>query len=118
MLGGKKKEMLFTLGQFLRETDRKFAEAPLLVTVSKAEFIDVILGMSAVSKKERAVYRNLEELGKEHYIAYNDKCLRFSKKGLQEYERIQKELEQLKAIESKIEAQKLIFKRRLQTKLK
>jgi len=118
MLGGKKKEMLFTLGQFFRETDRKFAQTPLLVTVSKAEFIDVILGMSAVSKKERAVYKNLEELGKEHYIIYNDKCLGFSKKGLREYERIRKELDDMKAIESKIESQKLVFKRRIQTKLK
>jgi hypothetical protein len=118
MLTGKKKEMLFTLGQFFRETDRKFAESPLLVSVSKAEFIDIIRGMSAVSKKERAVYKNLEELQKARYIVYDERSLSFSKKGYAEYERIREELEQLNAIASKIESKKIVFKRKIQTKLK
>ena len=117
-LSGKKKEMLFILGQFFSETDRKFSQAPLSVSVSKAEFIDVIKHLSAVSKKERAIYKNLEELQKEKYVIYDDRELLLSRKGFNEYEAILKEITSLNSISSKIEAQRITFKRKVQTKLK
>jgi hypothetical protein len=117
-LSGKKKEMLFILGMFFSETDRKFSQAPLSVSVSKAEFIDVIKSLSAVSKKERAIYKNLEELQKEKFVIYNERELLLSRRGFNEYEAIINEMKNLDSIASKIEAQRIIFKRKVQTKLK
>ncbi|MBU2561762.1 MAG: hypothetical protein KKD17_05685 [Nanoarchaeota archaeon] len=117
-LSGKKKELLFVLGQFFKETDRKFSETPLLISISKAEFIDVIRSLQAVEKKERALYRNLEDLENARYIVYEDKNLRMSRKGFNEYARIRHELETLNKICSSIEAGRIRFKRKTQTKLK
>ncbi|MBN1544861.1 hypothetical protein JW898_05370 [Candidatus Woesearchaeota archaeon] len=117
-VGGKKKEMLFILGQFLKETDRKFSETPLLVSISKAEFIDGIREMQIIKKKERAVYRNLEDLEKEKYVVYDNKNLSLSRKGFNEYEKIRQELDALNKVCCNMEAGKIKFKRKTQTKLK
>jgi hypothetical protein len=117
-LGGKKKEMLFILGQFFRETNKRFGKANLKMSVSKAEFIDVIRGLKAVSTQERAIYRNLENLQKERYIVYGERSLRMSRKGYNEYERIRKEAELLRSISDSIKAGRIRFKRKIQTKLK
>jgi hypothetical protein len=117
-LTDKKKEMLFILGQFLMETDRKFAETPLQVSVSKAEFIDIIKDMKAVSKTERTIYKDLEDLQQRRYIIYDERDLRISKKGLNEYESITKELGRLLQLADSIKACNIRFKRRIQTKLK
>ncbi|MBW2965337.1 hypothetical protein KY363_07815 [Candidatus Woesearchaeota archaeon] len=115
---GKQKEMLFILGEFLKETNRRFSTTPLKVTISKAEFIDGIREMGVVSKKERAVYRNLEELEKGRYIVYDDKKnLSMTKKGYTEYERIFKEFERMLTITGSIDAVRIRFKRKQQTRL-
>ena len=90
----------------------------MTVSVSKAEFIDVIRGLSAVAKKGRAIYRNLEALQKERYIIYKNRNLRLSKKGYLEYERIRKDINHMNAISSNIEAKRIKFKRKQQTKLR
>ena len=117
-LSGKKKEMLYILGQFFKETDKKFAEAPLSVSVSKAEFIDVIMSLTAISKKERAAYKDLESLGKEKYIIYEGRMLMMSKKGFKEYADIIAENKRFNEITQKIEAHRIRFKRKIQTKLR
>jgi hypothetical protein len=119
VLSGKKKEMLFILGEFLRETNRRFSSSPLKVSVSKAEFIDSIKGMQVVAKQKRAVYRNLESLQNEKSVLYDkDKNLSLSRKGYKEYERIFKEFEALLKISGSIDAAKIRFKRKQQTRLR
>ena len=115
---GTKKEMLFILGQFFRKTNRRFSKFPLDVSVSKAEFIDVIIGMKTVSKSERALYRNLEILQKEKYLVYGDRDLKMSRKGFVEYERIRKEVELFSHISDSVDKGKIKFKRKTQTRLK
>jgi hypothetical protein len=115
---GTKKEMLFILGQFFNKTNRRFSKFPLDVSVSKAEFIDVIRGMKAVSKTERALYRNLEVLQKEKYLVYGDRDLKMSRKGFLEYERVRKEVEHFRKISDSVEAGRIKFKRKTQTRLK
>ena len=113
-----KKEMLFVLGQFFNKTNRRFSKLYLDVSVSKAEFIDVIKGMNAASKTERALYRNLETLQKEKYLVYNDRKLQMTKKGFAEYDKTCSELERLKMLSYTIEKEKIKFKRKTQTRLK
>jgi len=118
-LSGKKKEMLFILGEFLRETNRRFSRTPLKVSVSKAEFIDGIKEMKVVAKQERAVYRNLEDLQKEKYVVYDDsKNLSLSRKGYNAYEKIFKDFERMLAISGSIDAARIRFRRKQQTKLR
>ena len=88
------------------------------MSVSKAEFIDVIRGLKAVSIKERAVYRNLENLQKDKYIIYDERKLKMSRKGYNEYERIWKEADLFRKVADSIEASSMKFKRKIQTKLK
>lgn len=112
------KEMLFVLGEFFSRTDRQFSKAHLEVSVSKAEFIDVIQSVKVVSKQKRALYRNLEKLQKGRYIIYKDRQLSFSRKGFREYEKIRKELTRLKQIEANMATQKFRFKRKMQARLR
>lgn len=112
------KEMLFILGEFLKKTSRRFSKANLDVSVLKAEFIDAIMGVGAVDKKERAIYRNLKQLEKGKYISYDKKDLHFSKKGFKEYNKIKAEVLRFKQVEANIATQKIKFKRKVQSKLK
>lgn len=113
-----KKEILFIIGEFFKKTNKRFSKFPLDVSVSKAEFIDVIRGMRAVSKTERALYRNLEMLQKDRLLVYSDRDLKMSKKGFTEYEKIASELERMNLLSSTIEEGKIKFKRKTQTRLK
>jgi len=45
-----------------------------------------------VEKKERALYKNLENLEKQKYVVYNNKSLRLTNKGQKLYERIDSEI--------------------------
>ncbi|HII71807.1 TPA: hypothetical protein HA265_03570 [Candidatus Woesearchaeota archaeon] len=118
VLTPKTREMLFILGQFLRETDRRFSSAPLKVSVLKAEFIDVVKGMGAVSKQERAIYRNLESLEKSGYISYADEGLTLTKKGHHEYMKMSGDLERFNLLLGMVKASRIGFKRKTQTKLR
>jgi DNA-binding PadR family transcriptional regulator len=118
-LTGPKKEMLFILGEFFRETSKRFSKTPLQVSVSKAEFIDNIREIGVVAKQHRAVYRNLEALENERYIVYDEKKnLRITRKGLNEYVRVLNEFEQLRTISEKIHVKNIQFRRKQQTKLR
>ncbi len=114
----KQKEMLFIVGQFLRETGRRFSKSMLKITVMKAEFIDAIRSLGIVGKQSRAIYRNLESLQKGKYIIYDENSLKISKKGLAEYEKMVKEIDHFQAIQGILRNKKISFKRKLQTKLK
>ncbi|MFC1741373.1 hypothetical protein ACFL3V_02470 [Nanoarchaeota archaeon] len=118
VLKGHKKEMLFILGQFLKATDKKFGPRHLSVSVSKVEFIESIIKLDIVAKKDRAVYRNLEELQKSRMVIYDEKSLRISKKGFAEYDRILKEFGAFIHIMQKMDPKKITFKRKTQTRLR
>ena len=111
------KEMLFVLGIFLGEAGRKFGNAPLKIAIPKVEFIDGILKLKVVSKQKRAVYRNLETLEAGKYIAYVDKGLKFTKKGLVEFRKIIAEEEFYSKARKEIKQGKIKFKRKIQTRL-
>ena len=65
-------DMLWILGLFLRESDRRFAKFPLGVSISKVEFIESIVKLKVTNKQERAIYKNLEELEKRKFIIYKN----------------------------------------------
>lgn len=109
--------MLFILGQFFRETGKRFLQSPLKISLLKADFIDNIREMGILSKKERTVYKHLEDLQKDRYISYDEKSLKITRKGYEEYVRIQTEIVRLSQISGAIRPEKIKFKRKMQTKL-
>ena len=112
------KEVLFLLGEFFKETDRRFISAPLAVSISKAEFIDAIMKIGVVKKHERALYKNLEELQKYRYIIYpKNKSLRMSNRGFNLYRKTSADLERLLDIRIKMATKSIAFQRKTQTKL-
>ena len=114
----KTKEMLFILGQFFKETARKFNSAPLKISIPKAEFIDAVNSLGVVDKKGRAIYRNLESLQKSRFISYKDKCLALTRKGHTEYLKVYVELERYGFLLSTIHSGRIGFKRKTQTRLR
>ncbi len=109
--------MLYTLGRFLEESSKRFEDTPLNIYVSKIEFIETILQLSIISKKERAIYKNLQELEDEKYIKYKNMDLSLSRKGLKAYKEITKSLVPYFHVTKKIIAGNLLqYRKRTQTK--
>ncbi len=85
MLNDKNRLMLFILGHFITETNKSFTDKPLALSVSKADFIDAVMNLGVVAKKERAIYKNLEQIQKDKYTLYKNKQLSLTKKGQSAY---------------------------------
>jgi hypothetical protein len=118
-VGKKTEQMLFILGRFLSETDRRFKHAPLRISVSKVEFITTIEKLGIVKKKERAVYRNLEILEKKKYIAYKKKNLSLTRKGYNNYKKMADSADWYSKIINELKTKKILkITRKIQTILK
>lgn len=73
--------MLFVLGEFFTQASKRLDKAPLEISISKAEFISIVLKANMATKKARALYKNLESLEFKGLIAYAGKNLRLTNKG-------------------------------------
>lgn len=82
--------ILFTLGQYYKEANKRLKSLPLQVVISKKAFIDIVKQAHLAEKKERALYRNLETLEKKKYISYENRCLKLTDKGERLVQRINK----------------------------
>ncbi len=80
--------MLYALGTCYAELDERFSNKPVEITMSKVDFIDLIHKAEIVAKKDRAVYKNLESLEKLKLIGYNNKVIKLTTKGKNEYDKI------------------------------
>jgi len=81
-LSKKHKFILYALYQYLREANKRFADMPLKMSVSKIHFIEALKKTKIADKSERALYRNLEVLEKKKLIKYENKFLKPTKRGL------------------------------------
>jgi|GEM_PF-567246 len=85
------KFILFTLGSWYLEANRKLPE-PVAIVISKATFIDLLMKANLAGKQARAIYKNLEDLEKQKYISYANRSLALTKKGQKLFARLYKEL--------------------------
>lgn len=85
--------MLFILGQYYKEINRRYKTPFLKVTVSKVVFIGLARKSGIVLKQPRAIYKNLEFLEKRKYIKYEHKMLKFTPKGKKQFEKMNKYLQ-------------------------
>jgi hypothetical protein len=84
--------ILFTLGKWFEEANKKIKHKPLQVSISKKVFIELVKKAKFAEKQERALYKNLEILEKKKLISYNNKELELTKRGKTLYDDINKRL--------------------------
>lgn len=109
--------ILYSLGQFYTGLNQPLVEKTLTVQTSKITFIEHLQKSKLVKIQERALYKNLEILEKKYLIRYEQHMILFAEKGLQELNRINKEINQYLKISDYFKmAEKP--KRKLQTVIK
>ena len=86
------KFILFTLGFWYNEANKKLKDKNLAVSISKALFIDIVKKSGIVEKQERALYKNLELLENIKLIKYENKGLILTKKGENIYSKVYEEM--------------------------
>jgi len=84
--------MLFTLGKWFEEANKKIKNKSLQVSISKGTFIELVKTAKFAEKQERALYKNLEILEKKKLINYNNKELKLTERGRKLYEDIDKRI--------------------------
>lgn len=108
--------ILFALGEFYASLNQPLVEKPVRVQTSKITFIEHLLQSKIISKKERALYKNLETLENKKLIVYENRIIIFTDLGLKEVEKINKEIQQFIELEKYSEQEKP--KRKLQTRIR
>ncbi len=86
------KLILYALGQFYNSLNQPLIEKPVRIRTSKIAFIELLLQSKLVHKQERALYKNLEMLEKKRLIAYNNRMITFTDRGLRQFDKVQKEV--------------------------
>lgn len=111
------KFILFTLGFWYREANKKLQSKNLYVSISKALFIDIIERAGIVDKQARALYKNLELLEKNKLISYDNKSLSLTEKGKKEFERIYSDFKPYMVVIKLVsEKDVLTYSKKLQTR--
>jgi len=77
--------ILFSLGKCYEEFNRRFKEAPVQIEMSKSHFIELARAAGMVQKKERALYKNLEDLEAKKLLSYDNKSLKLTARGDKNY---------------------------------
>lgn len=115
-ISNKQKFILYTLGKWYAEANKKLKSKPLHVMISKSVFIDVAKKAKMVKKKERALYKNLEFLEKKKLISYENKNLALTEKGKKIFAELNKELNPYFKVTATLKQQNpLSYSRKAQT---
>ncbi|MDA1197244.1 MAG: hypothetical protein O2779_04755 [Nanoarchaeota archaeon] len=77
--------ILFTLGKWFEEANKKIVGKPLEVSISKTIFIGLVKKAEFARKQSRALYKNLEILEKKKLISYANKELMLTARGRKLY---------------------------------
>jgi predicted transcriptional regulator len=110
--------ILFALGTCAAECSRRFAGKPLAMSMNKVAFIELARKANITSKKERALYKNLEALEALKLVAYDNKTLLLTEKGQKVFERVRSDLEPYINVQGVLSNDILKFTTKTQTTLK
>lgn len=91
-LTNKEKVLVYALGVYLQDLQKRVDTANLDVAVQKSVFIDFVLKTKLFEKKERALYQNLENLEEKKIIVYPNKRIVLSERGMKEFYSVQHEI--------------------------
>lgn len=109
--------ILFSLGFWYKEANKKLEHKNLSISISKVHFIDIVKKSRIVEKQSRALYKNLEILEKNKLIKYENKNLHLTKKGEEVFHKIYSEMKPyMNVIKLVTERDPLTYSKRLQTR--
>jgi len=74
--------VLYALMEYLKKLNKRFKDQPLEASVSKIDFIRLLQNLRIVEKSQRGLYKNLEVLEKRKLIAYENRFLKLTQRGL------------------------------------
>lgn len=108
--------MLYSLGKWFEEANKKIKNKQLQVSISKVLFIDMVKKSGIASKQTRALYKNLESLEKKKLVTYQNKELSLTAKGNRLFKEIKKDLLPYITVYRKIKQKSAIsYTRKIQT---
>jgi len=110
--------VLFALGRCYEECDRRFADKPLVVNMNKKAFIELARAANMVSKGERAMYKNLEDLEQKRLISYDNKSLRLTDRGESRFQEILSKVEPYLAVSLLLRSENVLKYTKVQAKFK
>lgn len=83
--------MLYALGACGEELDRSLRSRHVGLAMTKAEFIRLVQRAHIVKQQDRVLYSHLQTLEAQKYVAYDERSLVLTKKGMKVFEKAQKE---------------------------
>ncbi|MBW2995532.1 hypothetical protein KY312_04205 [Candidatus Woesearchaeota archaeon] len=111
--------ILFILGNWYLEANKKIQNTNLEIAISKTVFIDLVKKANLADKKDRALYKNLETLEKKKLINYENKNLCLTKRGMKLFNKLNKQISPYLSILSIIKSKNpLSYTRKAQTVFK
>ncbi len=110
--------VLFALGRCYEECDRRFADKPLVVNMSKKNFIELSRAAGMVRKGERAMYKNLEDLEAKKLVSYNSKSLKLSERGEKYFQELLSKVEPYLAVSLLLRSENILKYTKVQAKFK
>ncbi len=84
--------ILYSLGKWFEEANKKIKAKHLKVSISKSLFIEVVMKSGIAKKQRRALYKNVETLEKRKFLTYKNRELELTKKGERLFKQIDREM--------------------------
>lgn len=110
--------VLFALGRCYEECDRRFSGKSLVVNMSKKAFIELSRAAGMVSKGERAMYKNLEDLEQKKLISYDSKTLKLTERGGKHFQDVLTKIEPYLAVSMLLRSENVLKFAKVQAKFK
>ncbi len=110
--------VLFALGRCYEECERRFADKPLVVNMSKKSFIELARKACMVSKGERAMYKNLEDLEEKKLLSYENKSLKLTQRGERHFHELLGRVEPYLAVSLLLRSEDVLKYTKMQAKFK
>src|SRR3990172_13376668 len=110
--------VLFALGRCYEECDRRFADKPLVVNMSKKAFIELARKAGMVSKGERAMYKNLEDLEEKKLVSYDNKSLKLTERGDKRFQELLSKIEPYLSVSLLLRSENVLKYTKVQAKFR
>jgi len=110
--------VLFALGRCYEECERRFADKPLKINMTKKAFIQLARVAGMVKKGERAMYKNLENLEKKKLIEYKNRSLKLTLRGEKHFHDILNKIEPYLSVSLFLHSENVLKYIKVQAKLK
>ncbi|MBI4144068.1 hypothetical protein HY486_02385 [Candidatus Woesearchaeota archaeon] len=110
--------ILFVVGSCQDALAQKFANKPVSVRLSKQSFIQLAMNSGIAQKKERALYKNLQDLEERKLVSYDCKHLCLTPRGARQYSSIARKLKPYISASKIIEVNVLSYMTKAYTMLK